>query len=166
MKRFLVGSIAIFFLAVVSPAFAQTAAEKKDSTNSNSAKPKPAMSKKDLERKLIANEKSLWDAAKNKKIDVFNKSLTADAFQIDQSGLAVKADITKGIADCDMKDYSLSDFKLTTIGSTTALLTYKANPHGTCGGQPLPENVYASSLWVNRGGKWQALFHQESAGSK
>jgi hypothetical protein len=167
MKRFLIASLAIVVLAVfASPAFAQAGSEKKDSANSNSAKPKPAMSKKELERKLIANEKSLWEAAKNKKADVFKKNLTADAFQIDQSGVAAKADIEKGINGCDMKDYSLSDFKLTSISGSAALLTYKANTHGTCGGQPIPETVYASSLWVTRGGRWQALFHQESAGTK
>lgn len=168
MKRILVASLALLLLAVTPSTLAQAVGEKKDSqsANSNTAKPKPAMSKKQLEHKLIATEKSLWEAFKNKKADVFNKSLTADFFQLDAAGVTAKADVVKGIDGCDIKDYSLSDFKLTTIGASAALLTYKGTQHGTCGGQAVPETVYVSSVWVNRGGKWQALFHQESQATK
>ena len=166
MRRTLIGFLAVMF--VTSSAFAQAVGEKKDaqSANSNSAKPKPAMSKKALERKLVASEKSLWEAFKNKKPDVFNKTLTADGFQIDASGMTAKADIAKGMSECDIKDYSLSDFKLTSIGASAALLTYKGTQHGTCGGQAVPETVYASTVWVDRGGKWMAQFHQESSAAK
>lgn len=171
MKTLLVASLALLLLVLLtgtSSTFAQAVGEKKDaqSANSNSAKPKPAMSKKELERKLTATEKSLWEAFKNKKADVFNKTLTADFFQLDAAGVTAKADIAKGIGECDIKDYSLSDFKLTTIGASAALLTYKGTQHGTCGGQAVPETVYVSSVWVNRGGKWQALFHQETPAPK
>jgi len=32
---------------------------------------------------------------------------------------------------------------------------------GTCAGQAIP-TVWASSLWVNRKGKWTAFLHQET----
>ncbi len=171
MKRILVASLALILLVLLTgtpSTFAQAVSEKKDSqsANSNTAKPKPAMSKKELERKLTASEKSLWEAFKNKKADVFNKTLTADGFQIDAAGVTAKADIATGMGGCDIKDYSLSDFKLTSIGASAALLTYKGTQHGTCGGQAVPETVYASTVWVNRGGRWQALFHQESQAPK
>lgn len=171
MKNILVASLALLLLASLadtSPTFAQAVGEKKDaqSANSNSAKPKPAMSRKELQRKLTATEKTLWEAFKNKKAEVFNRTLTADGFQIDASGVTAKADIAKGMSECDIKDYSLSDFKLTSIDASASLLTYKGTQHGTCGGQAVPETVYASTVWVNRGGKWQALFHQESQAPK
>lgn len=168
MKRILVASLALLFLVGTSSTFAQAVGEKKESqsANSNSAKPKPAMSKKELQRKLTASEKSLWEAFKNKKAEVFNKTLTTDGFQIDGMGVTAKADIAAAMGGCDIKDYSLSDFKLTNISASAALLTYKGTQHGTCGGQAVPETVYASSVWVNRGGKWQALFHQESQTGK
>lgn len=167
MRRILITFLAVIF--ITSSAFAQAvgekAAEKKDA-NSNAAKPKPAMTKKELERKLVAGEKSLWEAFKNKKPEVFKKTLTADGFQIDGMGVSAKADIATGMSACEIKDYSLSDFKVTTINASAALLTYKGSQHGTCGGQAVPETVYASTVWVNRGGRWQALFHQESAAAK
>lgn len=171
MKRILVASLvtlALVLLANTSSTLAQAVGEKKDaqSANSNSAKPKPAMSKKELERKLTASEKSLWEAFKNKKPEVFNRTLTSDGFQIDAMGVTAKADIAGAMGGCEIKDYSLSDFKVTTISASAALLTYKGTQHGSCGGQAVPETVYASTVWVNRGGKWQALFHQESQAPK
>lgn len=171
MKTILVASLAILvmvLLADTSPTMAQAVGEKKDaqSANSNTAKPKPAMSKKELERKLTASEKALWEAFKNKKAEVFKRTLTSDGFQIDAMGVTAKADIAAGMAACEIKDYSLSDFKLTTVNASAALLTYKGTQHGSCAGQAVPETVYASTVWVNRGGKWQALFHQESQSPK
>jgi hypothetical protein len=171
MKRILVASLAILavlLLADTSATLAQAVGEKKDaqSANSNSATPKPAMSKKELARKLTASEKSLWEAFKNKKAEVFNRTLTSDGFQIDAMGVTAKADIAAAMGGCEIKDYSLSDFKVTTISASAALLTYKGTQHGSCGGQAVPETVYASTVWVNRGGKWQALFHQESQAPK
>jgi hypothetical protein len=29
-------------------------------------------------------------------------------------------------------------------------------------GTPFPPTVYATTVWVNQGGTWRALFHQES----
>src|SRR5258707_3231128 len=114
MKRILIAPLAILvmvLLADTSSTLAQAVGEKKDvqAANSNSAKPKPAMSKKELERKLTAIEKSLWEAFKNKKADLFKKTLTADGFQIDASGVTANADIPMAIGGCDIKDYSLSD---------------------------------------------------------
>jgi len=163
MKRILVAILAVIF--ITSSALAQAVGEKKDA-NSNAAKPKPAMSKKELERKLTANEKSLWEAFKNKKPEVFNKALTTDGFQIDAMGVTTKADIATAIGRCAIKDYSLSDFKLTTISASAAPLTYKGTQHGSCGGQAVPETVYAATVWVNRGGKWQPLGHRDSVAAK
>jgi hypothetical protein len=43
-----------------------------------------------------------------------------------------------------------------------ALLTYKAEQHVTCGGTAAPVNIVATSMWIRRGGKWYAAFHQET----
>jgi len=47
------------------------------------------------------------------------------------------------------------------LNSSTALLTYKGIADGTCAGTAIPP-VWASSIWVNRGGKWSAASHQET----
>jgi len=39
---------------------------------------------------------------------------------------------------------------------------YRWTGKGTYQGQPLPSPTYASTVWANKGGKWQAVFHQET----
>ena len=132
-------------------------------TASPSPKPKPAMSKAQIQRNLIATEKKLWEAWKNKDVKPFKATLAADSVMIGESGIADKATAVKEITgmDCTVKSYSLSDFKLSMPASNVALLTYKGTADGTCAGAAIPP-TWASSLYVNRGGKWYAYSHQET----
>jgi hypothetical protein len=61
-----------------------------------------------------------------------------------------------------VKSYELSDIKVTFFNSDSALLTYKGTQDGTCAGKTVPPSVWASSLYVRRGGKWYAASHQET----
>ena len=130
---------------------------------SPSPKPKPAMSKAQIQRSLIATERKLWEAWKNKDAKPFKATLAADSIMIGESGIADKATAVKEITgmDCDVKSFELSDFKLSMAGPNVALLTYKGIAEGTCGGAAIPPS-WASSLYVNRGGKWYAFSHQET----
>ena len=44
----------------------------------------------------------------------------------------------------------------------TALVLYKWTGAGTMMGQPVPSPTYASTVWTKKGGKWVAIFHQET----
>ena len=152
---------ALLLFVFASIAFGQPAAQ---ATASPSPKPKPAMSKAQILKKLSASETKLWEAFKNKDPKPFKTTLAPDAFALDENGVETKDNTVKMIASmpCEIKSYTLSDWKLTMINSTTALLTYKGKADGTRAGQAVP-TVWCSTVYVNRGGKWLALFHQESA---
>lgn len=130
---------------------------------SPAAKPKPRMSKAALLRKLSANETKLWDAWKNKDSKPFQMWLTSDGVMVGEQGVGMKADVVKMMASmpCEVKSYTLSDWKIAMVDADAAMLTYKGAADGTCMGQPIP-TVWASSLWVNRKGKWMAFSHQET----
>ena len=89
--------------------------------------------------------------------------LAADGIMVGEQGVGTKGDVTKMMASmpCEIKSYSLSDWKLAMIDSNAAMITYKGTIDGTCAGQAVPA-VWASSVWVNRGGKWMAFSHQET----
>lgn len=160
MKRYL-PLAALLVLTLASISFAQEAT----ASPSPAPKPKPRLSKAQLLRKLSADDTKLWDAWKNKDVKPFKAHLSADSVVIGDAGVMSKADILKAIlaAPCDIKSFSLSEWKLTMISPSTALLTYKGTQDGTCGGQALPATVWAASVWVNRGGRWLAVSHQETA---
>ena len=133
-------------------------------TPSPSPKPKPAMSKAQIQKNLIATENKLWGAWKNKDPKPFKANLAADAVIIGESGVATKAQAIEGITgmDCTVKSFTLSDFKLSMPASNVAVLTYKGTADGTCAGAAIPV-AWASSVYVNRGGRWLAYSHQETS---
>jgi len=122
------------------------------------------MSKAQSQKLIIATEKKLWEAWKNKDAKPFNANLTADSVLVGDSGIATKADILKTMADagCEVRSFTLSDFKVTFPASNVAIVGYKGTQEITCGGQPGPGTIWASSTYVRRGDKWYAASHQET----
>ncbi len=46
------------------------------------------------------------------------------------------------------------------------MIVYKAHLKGTYKGEPFKDDLYASSEWVRRGGKWLNVFYHETAARK
>jgi hypothetical protein len=161
MKRHL-PLAALLVLAFATFCFAQPQTTASPSP-SPAAKPKPKMSKAQLLKKLSANETALWTAFKNKDVKPFQTLLTADGVSIGEEGIGNKADIVKMLPTmpCEVKSFTLSDWKLSMVDADAAVLTYKGVTDGTCAGQPIP-TVWSSSLWVNRKGKWVVFSHTET----
>ena len=156
MKRLSLAALCV--LAFATFCFAQP-----EATASPSPKPKPRMSKAQLQKKLQANEMALWNAWKNKDVKPFNNLLAADGVMVGEQGVAGKKEVTDSLASmpCEIKSFTLSDWKLTMVNADAAFITYKGVTDGSCAGKAIP-TVWASSLWVNRKGKWTAFSHQES----
>jgi hypothetical protein len=159
MKKYLPLAVTLL-LMLTAAAFGQ---EVTKPTPEASPKPKPAMSKAQIQKTLIATEKKLWEAWKNKDTKPFKAWVAADAVGIGDQGTQGKAALLKDIAagGCEVKSFELSEFKLTMIDSNAAVLTYKGTSDGTCGGEPI-KPAWASSTFVRRGGKWLAIAHQET----
>lgn len=153
MAALLVFAAATFCFAQPQPA----------ASASPSPKPKPRMNKANVLKKLSANETALWNAWKNKDAKPFQMWLAADSVMIGDQGVGTKGDVTQMMATmpCEVKSFTLSDWKIAMADANAALVTYKGAADGTCGGQPIP-TVWASSVWVNRRGKWLAFSHQET----
>ena len=149
---------ALLVLAFAAFCFAQPQA-----TASPSPKPKPKMTKAQTLKKLSANETALWTAWQNKDAKPFKTWLASDGVMVGDQGVGTKADVVNMMASmpCEVKSFKLSDWKLTMADANAAMITYKGAAEGTCAGQPIP-TVWASSLWVNRKGKWVAFSHQET----
>ncbi len=163
MKRHLpiYACAAMLVMAFASFCFAQPQATA--SPSPAAAKPKPRMSKAALLKKLSANETALWNAWKNKDAKPFQNWLASDGVMIGEQGVGAKADVVQMMAQmpCEVTSFTLSDWKLSMVDADAGVLTYKGVAEGTCAGQPIP-TVWASSLWVNRKGRWVAFSHQET----
>ncbi len=113
---------------------------------------------------LSNNENVLWDAFAKNDFKPFEDHLSNKFVNITPDGSQDLAALKKLLADgtCKIKSFKLSDFKVTKVSDTVSLITYKGSQEGSCGGKPVPANVWASSIWVKEGDAWKAFYHMET----
>jgi len=123
---------------------------------SSSPPAKPAETTADA----VANEKLVWDAIKKKDADTFASYIADDSLEIEPMGVYDKAGSVKSITMFDASKAALSDFKSVKLNDNASLVTYLVK-----GPSPAFEKLGErhSTIWVNRGGKWLAAFHEGTA---
>jgi ketosteroid isomerase-like protein len=117
------------------------------------------------EAALVALETSAYEAWKSKDAKFWDTFLS-DRFvgwgsfgRLDKS--SAKKEYTG--ADCEIKNYVLSDERTSPRGKDAALITYKVTVDGTCGGQKIPANSWAASVYVRDGDRWKGVFHAKDS---
>src|ERR1051326_5392804 len=113
--------VIVLTLVIASLAHAQNTAT---ASPSPSPSPKPGMSRAQSQKMIIATEKKLWEAWKNKDMKTFKANLSADAIMIGDSGVADKKTAMTAMEGeaCEVTSYELSDIKVTFLNSSTAVM--------------------------------------------
>ena len=163
MKRRHLAMATLVVLFVATLGLAQ-GSENKNTASTNIAKPK--MSKRAIERALVAKEKALWEMVKQGDVKGFKRNFSPDYAGVYEDGIHTLDAEVKGIGDVKLKSYALSDIKMMMPTSDIAILTYKVNSQGEAQGQDISGDYYCSSVWANRGGKWIAVSHSEVRAAK
>jgi len=117
-----------------------------------------------LQTMLERREKQGWEAFKNKDGNGFTAIATDDytAVIADGNGERDLKGTLDSMKEITINSYTLSDFKLTLMGSNAALLRYKASANYTIGTQPISGKLAVSDIWVKRGSQWKSLRYQET----
>ncbi len=116
-----------------------------------------------IEEQIIALEKAGWEAWKNKNADWYQTNLAEDALQVSGKGVLNKSQILKITGtDCEIKSFSLDNFKFLMLDKNSALITFTGMQDGVCGGKTIPAKVHSTSVYVNRGGKWLNALYTET----
>ena len=110
---------------------------------------------------LIEREKAVWETLKNKQFDAFRQYYADDFRSVSEDGVHDIKQEMEGARNVDLKSYSLTDLKVLTPNEGTAIVTFKVAIQGSYQGQDISGAYYASSVWVNRGGKWLAILYTE-----
>jgi hypothetical protein len=121
-----------------------------------------AMSQSSPEKALIDRERELWEIVKNKQVNTFRKYYADNYSGVSSDGVKDINQEVEGVRNVDLKDYSLADTRVVFPNKDTAVLTYKVTVRGSFQGQDISGVYYASSVWVNEGGKWLAILHTEA----
>jgi hypothetical protein len=149
---------ALIFSACGSPS---TNREATTSTNAN--KPAEPAAAALTEADAVAKEKELWQQISKQNMEAFGAALADDQIYVTDDGVHDKASTIKSVTGFVPSDVTFSDWKFISAAKDVAVTTYKTVVKGTMNGQPLTGGPsYSSSVWVNRGGKWLAVFHQDS----
>jgi hypothetical protein len=110
----------------------------------------------------IANEKAIWDTIKNKNYEAFGNMLADDQLQVSGEAVYDKAGSLAAIKDFEPSEVIFSDWKFLSIDKDSFVVIYTVNVKGKFKGKEFPpESDRCSSAWVNRNGKWLAMYHQE-----
>ena len=108
-----------------------------------------------LEKQIIALDRSGWEAWKNKNAGWFRNNTTKEFLSISAEGISDKAQVISSTpTDCNVKSYSLNDFKFVILNENTVLLTYTAMQDGECGGKKIASKVRAAVTYVKHGKRW------------
>jgi hypothetical protein len=62
---------------------------------------------------------------------------------------------------CTLEGYGLSDFGALPLAAGAYLLVYKAEQYGSCNGERMPVEMNGSSIYIFKGGRWQAMYRAE-----
>jgi hypothetical protein len=110
---------------------------------------------------IIEKSRATWEAYK-KRDKAAMAALTAKEYASNAvTGPSTLQEDLDTIDKLTIEAYTIDEPKVTWINKGVAILRYKAQLKGSFNGKPFVP-VYATEVWVNRGGKWQIFSYQET----
>jgi hypothetical protein len=154
-------SYALVLLFALAAACA-TPPTNREAAPSNSAVTAPPAPVVLSEADAIAKEKAAWDAIKNKDFEAYGNMLADDGVEVLPDAVHDKAATLAGVKDFEPTEVTFSNWKYLPIDKKAVVVIYHVDVKGKYQGKEFPpQSVTASSAWVNRNGKWLAVYHQE-----
>jgi uncharacterized protein (TIGR02246 family) len=115
-----------------------------------------------IAKQIEANERAINAALQKGDAAGFQALAANDAISVDPMGVTPIAEFMKMFSQFKISGVTIDQVKVTFLNDTAAVITYRWQGKGSVMGQPVPPVALASTAWANRGGKWVAVFHQET----
>jgi hypothetical protein len=110
----------------------------------------------------MANETAVNAAVEKHDAATFKKHVAADAWSVDPGGIMSMAEFEKTMAQIKVEPgWKIVDSKVIWLSDAAAIHIYRWNGKASFMGMTMGDSL-ASTTWVNRGGNWVAVFHQET----
>jgi hypothetical protein len=110
---------------------------------------------------IIEKSRATWEAYKSRNKAAM-EALTAKEYASNSvTGPSTLKEDLDTIDKLTIEAYTIDEPKVTWVNKDVAILRYKADLKGSYDGKPFVP-VYATEVWVNRGGKWQVFSYQET----
>jgi hypothetical protein len=104
---------------------------------------------------LIAHENETWSLIKQKDLKGFASYLADDFYDIFPDGQErTKSELLEFLSGAELKDYQLSNFRVTMLNQEAAIVTYQVDARAVIQGREISMKNSVTSGWAKRGGKW------------
>lgn len=111
-------------------------------------------------------EKGFLETYKNKDAEAFKKNFADDYVGIANDGMQTVEKEIKKMSRFDVSSIRMEDEEVMFPAEDVAVLTYKMVSEGTFDGKEVSGTIYTSTVYLNRGDKWQVVLHTESMEQK
>jgi hypothetical protein len=104
---------------------------------------------------LIACEHETWSLIQRKDLAAFASYLAEDFYDIFPDGTErTKSELLEFLRGADLKEYQLSNFRVTMLNQDAAIVTYHVDARALIQGREVSMKNSVTSGWARRGGKW------------
>lgn len=104
---------------------------------------------------LIAYEHETWSLIKRKNFERFASYLAEDFYDIFPDGEErTKSGLLEFLSVADLKDYRLSNFRVTMLTQDAAIVTYDVDARAVIKGREISMNNSVTSGWAKRDNRW------------
>jgi hypothetical protein len=116
---------------------------------------------------LIAYENETWNLIKRKDLKGFARYLAEDFHDIFPDGEErTKSELLEFLSGADLKDYRLSNFRVTMLNQDAAIVTYQVDANAFIQGREISMKNSVTSGWAKHGGRWLNVSAVASARSQ
>jgi Domain of unknown function (DUF4440) len=115
-----------------------------------------------MEQQIVSMEREGLEALKFGNLELFGNLTAQEAVFVDAAGPASKAEIMNHVVAFRLTDYSMEDVRFVPLSANSGLIIYKITEKGVSHGKEFAAQVYVSSIWAERTGKWVCLFSRET----
>jgi hypothetical protein len=104
---------------------------------------------------LIAYENETWRLIKQKDLKGFASYLAEDFYDIFPDGKErTKSEMLEFLSGADLKDFRLSNFRVTMLNEDAAIVTYQVDARALIRRRKISMKNYVTSGWAKRGRRW------------
>jgi ketosteroid isomerase-like protein len=115
-----------------------------------------------IAKQIESMERGFQTALQKGDVAAFKANIADDAVSLDGNGPMPIAEFLKMFDQIKLQSATIDQVKVMFLNDNAAVITYRWTGKGSMMGQPFPSPALASTTWANRGGKWVAVFHQET----
>jgi ketosteroid isomerase-like protein len=125
------------------------------------AAPTPGRQMKSAQREkaIVALERIVTEAFKNKQQETVKKYLAPEFVGLDAEGFKNVDSELADVPKYDVRANSFADMKVAFPTANMAVVTYKVTTQATHNGQDTSGTYNVASVWTKRERKWRLVFH-------